>query len=95
MSGNFIMIAKEIRVVGKVQRVSFRAATRAKALSLGIVGWVRNNTDGSVQIRIEGEEAIMASMLEWCRVGPPLARVDVLEEKPAPVVGFEGFMIIC
>jgi hypothetical protein len=37
----------------------------------------------------------MASMLEWCRVGPPFARVDVLEEKPAPVVGFEGFMIIC
>lgn len=88
------MIAKEIRVVGKVQGVSFRAATRAKALSLGIVGWVRNNTDGSVHIRIEGEEAVMASMVEWCRGGPALARVDLLEEKPAPVAGFKGFVII-
>lgn len=89
------MTAKEIRVVGKVQRVSFRAATRAKALSLAIRGWVRNNADGTVQIRIEGDEAMMASMLDWCRIGPPLARVDFIEEKPATVEGLRGFVIIC
>lgn len=89
------MIAKEIRVVGKVQRVSFRVATREKALSLAISGWVRNNGDGSVQIRIEGDEAMMASMIDWCRIGPTLARVDSIEEKPATMEGLRGFVIIC
>jgi acylphosphatase len=36
-------------VTGRVQGVGFRAATRRKAQSLGLTGWVRNRNDGAVE----------------------------------------------
>jgi acylphosphatase len=72
------MAAKRLQIVvsGRVQGVWFRAATRERALRLGLHGWVRNTPDGRVEALFEGEEQALARMLEWCRVGPPGARVD-------------------
>lgn len=63
----------------------FRSETRQRAGSLGLAGWVRNNTDGSVEAVFEGERDRVESMVEWCRRGPSGAHVkdvDVAWEQP-------------
>jgi acylphosphatase len=72
------MSAARARVIvrGQVQGVFFRAETRDRASSLGLGGWVRNNPDGTVEAAFEGDRERVESMVEWCRRGPSLARVD-------------------
>jgi acylphosphatase len=73
--------SKAVRVVvrGLVQGVYFRAATREAAVGMGLTGWVRNRGDGGVEALIQGPAAAVDAMVEWCRSGPPHARVDKLE----------------
>jgi acylphosphatase len=65
-----------VRVIGRVQGVYFRASTQAQARTLGLTGWVRNTEDGAVEIEVRGASAAVAALLDWCRRGPPMARVD-------------------
>lgn len=84
----------EIVVSGRVQGVWFRAATRAEAGRLGLTGWVRNLPDGRVEAVFEGEREALRQMLDWCRAGPPGARVDRLEERWGTAThGFEDFSV--
>ena len=78
------MVRKRAIVRGRVQGVFYRDSTRSQARALGVNGWVRNLPDGSVEVVAEGEAAQVASLLAWCRQGPPAARVDevVVEEEP-------------
>jgi acylphosphatase len=62
-------------VTGRVQGVSYRASTASEARRLGLVGWVRNLRDGSVELEAEGPDDRVASLLAWCHQGPPAARV--------------------
>ncbi|MCD6367871.1 MAG: acylphosphatase [Candidatus Aenigmarchaeota archaeon] len=80
------MMMKRIRIYvhGKVQGVFYRHNTKKIADSLNIKGWVRNKEDGSVEILAEGPDVNLKKFIEWCKVGPPMARVerlDVIEEK--------------
>jgi acylphosphatase len=70
-----------IRVTGFVQGVYYRYATKEKADELGLTGTVRNMPDGSVAIVCEGERQEIQHLIEWCRHGPPTARVDDVEVK--------------
>ncbi len=65
-------------VTGRVQRVSYRAATASEARRLGVVGWVRNLSDGSVELEVEGPPDKVAALLAWCDRGPPDARVSAV-----------------
>lgn len=70
---------------GRVQGVWFRQGTAERARALGVTGWVRNLPDGRVEAVIEGAADRVALLVEYCRQGPPLARVDELvvhEEDP-------------
>lgn len=82
-----------VRVRGRVQGVWFRASARDEALGLGLAGWVRNCPDGSVELLARGPREAVDRLVEWCRRGPPGARVDAVErvdEAPAGrLVGFE------
>jgi acylphosphatase len=62
-------------VTGRVQGVSYRASTADEASGLGLVGWVRNLPDGSVELEAEGAPDAVAALLAWCAKGPPAARV--------------------
>lgn len=73
------MNALHLRIVGRVQGVGFRESMRQQAQGLGITGWVRNCLDGTVEAVISGDEAAVSAMLDWCRRGPPLARVEKVE----------------
>lgn len=62
-------------VSGRVQGVFFRAETQKAATRLGVSGWVRNKHDGTVEAVVEGPEKDVMSLIDWCRIGPPVARV--------------------
>ena len=62
-------------VFGIVQGVFFRANTKEQADHLDITGWVKNRTDGGVEIIAEGEKEKLESLLEWTKYGPTGARV--------------------
>jgi acylphosphatase len=67
-----------LEVRGIVQGVCFRASARDQAWSLGLVGWVCNRRDGSVEIVAEGPEEDLVRLVDWCRKGPPGAQVREL-----------------
>lgn len=84
-----------VLVSGRVQGVNFRDATRRQARALGVTGWVRNKADGRVEAVFEGEEAYVRRMVEWCRQGPPVARVDEIEVEWQPYTGeFDSFEVV-
>ncbi|MGO9744040.1 MAG: acylphosphatase [Roseiarcus sp.] len=68
-----------VRVEGYVQGVGFRAYARRAALRLGISGWVRNRTDGTVEALISGPPAAVEKMLAELRRGPLGAHVRHLQ----------------
>lgn len=83
-----------LTIDGRVQGVWFRGATREAAERLGVTGWVRNLPDGRVEAVLEGEPARVEEMIQWCRQGPPAARVDEISVTPEPWQGeFEHFTI--
>lgn len=87
-------IAVEVVITGRVQGVWFRAWTRDEARALGLTGWVRNEADGSVRALFCGPQAAVAEMLERCRHGPPMARVDAVAASPGePVPGLAEFRV--
>ncbi|HEX8307001.1 MAG TPA: acylphosphatase [Allosphingosinicella sp.] len=73
------MIGRRVRIHGRVQGVFFRNWTKDKARALEVRGWVRNQTDGSVELAAYGDEAAMEALIAQCRTGPPAARVDRVE----------------
>ncbi|MGN7732923.1 acylphosphatase [Ensifer sp. 22564] len=83
-----------VRILGRVQGVSFRVWARDEAQKLGLVGWVRNEADGSVAALISGPEEAITLMLERLHEGPPAAWVSkvVAEFVEAPE-GVSGFLI--
>jgi len=82
-------------VTGRVQGVSYRAATASEARRLGVVGWVRNRADGSVELEVEGADERVAALLAWCEHGPPSARVTrVAVEDQAPTGQDQGFSVL-
>jgi acylphosphatase len=83
--------AVDLVVTGRVQGVSYRAATEAEAQRLGVSGWVRNEPDGSVVVHAEGAADAVEALAAWCRSGPPPARVDDVRRSVGEAVGACGF----
>ena len=69
----------QVLISGQVQGVGFRYAVRRKMEQLGLTGRVENLADARVEAEFEGDESKVKEMLEWCRGGPPLARVSRVE----------------
>lgn len=80
-------------VRGRVQGVFFRGEAQARARSLGVAGWVRNDPDGSVQAVFEGDRSRVESMVDWCRRGPRGARVDEVGAVWEEPEGLDGFRV--
>jgi acylphosphatase len=82
-------------VTGLVQGVSYRASAAAQAKRLGVVGWVRNRADGSVELEVEGPDDRVAALLAWCERGPPYAKVSHVASEEVPATGAEtAFAIV-
>jgi acylphosphatase len=85
--------AVEVRVSGEVQGVSFRGYAARKAVEFELVGWVRNEPDGSVLGHFEGPAAAVDSMVAWCREGSPSADVDGVDVRDVPATGASEFSV--
>jgi acylphosphatase len=84
-------VARSLRITGHVQGVFFRAWTQHEADALGLGGWVRNCSDGSVEAHVEGEAGDVQKLVDLTREGPPGARVDDVEVGIADPEGLTGF----
>lgn len=80
-------------VSGRVQGVFFRAATRERALDLGLTGYARNLRDGRVEVLACGPAQALAELQAWLWEGPPAAQVDdvrcAADPQVRPPAGFE------
>jgi acylphosphatase len=84
MSRSTGRVRTRLVITGRVQGVWYRGATEAQARRLAVDGWVRNLPDGTVEAVVEGEPAAVRALVEWCRTGPPGARVASVREQPEP-----------
>ena len=73
------MVRARVLVSGRVQGVFFRSETRYEAEKRGIKGWIRNLPDGKVEAVFEGEEKSVREIIEFCKRGPPGAKVTKVD----------------
>jgi acylphosphatase len=71
-----------LTITGRVQGVGYRDWAMTTARRLGLAGWVRNRHDGSVEALIVGDDTAVGTMIDACRRGPRLARVDAVDVDP-------------
>ncbi len=89
------MVCRHYMVEGQVQGVFFRVSTRDQAHQLGLKGWVRNCTDGEVELVACGVESALIELEQWLHQGPPMAKVSqvtVFDWQQA--MNFDGFEVI-
>ena len=68
--------AVHIIVYGYVQGVFFRASAQAQASELGLAGWVRNLSNGTVEAHAEGDRDALDHFIKWCQKGSSSAKVS-------------------
>jgi acylphosphatase len=82
-----------VLISGRVQGVWYRTNTKQKADMLSVKGWVKNTEDGCVEAVFEGDEKLVDKMIDWCRHGPPLAKVKNVDVEKQNIVNFDEFEI--
>ena len=87
-------IRRRVVVHGQVQGVFFRDSCRREARSRHVAGWVRNNSDGTVEAVFEGDPDAVTTLVDWAHDGPAgaqVSRVEVAVEEPE---GLSGFRVV-
>jgi acylphosphatase len=83
--------ALHLLIHGHVQGVGFRWALAQQATALGLVGWVRNRSDGrSVEALAWGPASALRRLADWARHGPATARVEQVEVREATAAEVAG-----
>jgi DNA ligase D-like protein (predicted 3'-phosphoesterase) len=85
--------AVRAQVRGRVQGVGYRDATVARARALGVLGWVRNEDDGSVRVHAEGPDEAVAALEAFLAEGSPAAAVEAVDAERVKVEGHEQFAV--
>lgn len=76
-------VTRQLRIHGRVQGVYYRASMVAEATRLGLHGWVRNRSDGSVEALVQGAADAVQTLIDWAHQGPEAARVERVQVSPA------------
>lgn len=85
------MIAKRLVIAGRVQGVGFRHWMTKRAEALGIDGWVRNRSDGTVEALIAGDVDAVEELARLSRRGPRAAEVTSITEELTEPPAEPGF----
>ena len=83
----------QLLVSGQVQGVGYRAACCGRARELGLAGWVRNRSDGTVEVEAEGPIQALAELRLWCERGPAGAQVSRVVVRQIGNTGADWFEI--
>ena len=86
-------MAKRYTVTGDVQGVGFRWAAQGEAERLGVVGRVRNRTDGAVEVVAQGDRSALDAFAAWLEQGPRQARVADVDAEPIEPFEADSFEI--
>lgn len=86
-------VALQVRVTGLVQGVFFRAWAQQQADELGVRGWIRNASDGSVEGHLEGDKSAVQQLVERLHQGSPSAKVSKVEVQVTDPEGTERFEV--
>jgi len=62
-----------------------------EATRLGIDGWIRNRSDGTVEVLVSGPNAAVETLVGLCMKGPPSARIANVELHRAEPPAEKGF----
>lgn len=81
----------KINIYGSVQGVGFRYCALQKANELGIKGFVKNRSDGSVYIEADGETEILERFISWCKQGPDRSHVEDVKVVDIPFNDYKSF----
>jgi acylphosphatase len=87
-----MVVRKHVVIHGRVQGVFFRDTIRRTAEARGVAGWVRNTPEGTVEAVFEGEAEAVGDLIRFTHEGPrgaTVERVEVAEESPEGLTGFE------
>ncbi len=86
---------KTIRAIvkGRVQGVWYRGATQSKASELQLSGYVKNLTNGDVEIVASGEEDSISELIKWAWHGPRLANVTEIDYQEIDTGDYDSFTI--
>ena len=88
------LVRRRLRIEGRVQGVGFRWFTRGAAEDLGLVGWVRNEADGSVLCEVQGSVDAVTALQRAVEGGPRFARVDRVSVQDVAIeAGAAGFVV--
>ena len=77
-----MVLQARLTISGRVQGVGYRDWMINTARRLGLTGWVRNRSDGAVEALIVGDDTAVGEMIDTCRRGPTMARVDNVDLEP-------------
>jgi acylphosphatase len=80
-----------LRIMGAVHGVGFREFAISEANARSLAGWVRNRSDGTVEILASGPTKDIEAFVGACMRGPPAARVRNIEMGPAEAPDEPGF----
>ena len=83
-------VRKAGRAVGRVQGVGFRFFVQSNAKAMGITGWVKNMSDGSVTMELQGEAEVVERLIAKIKRGNDWIQVKSFESSDMPVVGGEN-----
>jgi acylphosphatase len=80
-----------LRIEGFVQAVGYRNYVMGEAARLGVDGWIRNRSDGTVEALVSGPNAAVEELIGLCMKGPPGARVANVEMRKVEAATEKGF----
>lgn len=83
----------QINVKGRVQGVWFRKYTLEKARSIGLTGFIKNQSDNSVYIEAEGDPEQLDEFVRWLYRGSPLSKVTTVDYEKGPLENYKAFEI--
>lgn len=72
-------VRKEITVAGRVQGVGFRFFTQQTAANLRITGWVKNQTDGTVIMEVQGTPQQLDNLMTRLKQGNGYSKVTQIK----------------
>lgn len=81
------------RVSGRVQGVGFRYSAIREAHRLKVNGWVRNASNGEVEVWAEGTQEKLDAFLQWLRKGPQFSRIDSVNSVEKDCKGYYDFNV--